>query len=208
LRLSISAAVVVMAAVLPTAACSSGPTTQSTTSSVAGTTSGAAVAPSLSTVTAAPNPADPVCPLTVDAVKAAIGTVFRGPVKLDNMPGAVECSYQVDDDRWLHIRVNPYAANRTRTITINSTTVHYGGTSAQQVFTSAAAAFQAVAQSSGGGRGFEQYPDVGAGLVTDGMGSFVLAGARDAWYSGDFGIFTSRDYNVVAVNVGKALAAL
>jgi hypothetical protein len=206
-RTLIGATLAVAATVMPVAACGSTSATHSTASSAAGATSSVA-APSARSSPAAPTSlAAPVCPLTVEAVEAAIGTVFRGPVKLEAIPGAVECTYQVEDNRWLHVRVTPYTANRKATIVINQTTVEYGGTSAQQVFTSAAAAFQKVAQA-GSDRGFEQYPDIGAGLVTDAGGGFVLAGTRDVWYSGDFGIFTNRDYNVVAMNVAKALAAL
>jgi len=204
-KCGLSTAVALVTAVLPIAACGSNSTTHTRTSSAARTTSSAAT----SAGPAAPSTlAAPGCPLTVEAVQAAIGTVFRGPVKLDDVPGSVECTYQVDDNRWLHIRVSPYTANRKATISINDTTVEYGGTSAQQVFNSTAAAFQKVAGAGGSDRKFEQYPDVGAGLVTDGVGGFVLAGTKDVWYSGDFGIFTNGDYNVVAMNVAKALAAL
>jgi hypothetical protein len=203
-NLTVALALVAAAAVAAVAACGSHSATHSTTSSVAGTTSSAgAASPAAPSSLAAPG-----CPLTVQAVAAAIGTVFRGPVKLDDIPGSVECTYQVDDDRWLHIRASPYTANRKATISVNQATAEYGGTSARQVFTSTASAFQKVAQAGGTDRGFAQYPDIGAGLVTNGVGGFVLAGAKDVWYSGDFGIFTNRDYNVVAMNVAKALAAL
>lgn len=196
-RSRLSSGCIVIAVMLAICCCSNNSTaTQATTSSVAG--AGTSVATS---------PPDPGCPLTVDAVTAAIGTVFPGPVRLDTEPGAVDCQYQVDQNRWLHIRVTPYADNRMASITVNTTTVEYGGSSPQQVFTSTATAYRAIADASGGERKFEQHPDVGAGLVTNGVGGFVLAGTRGVWYSGDFGIFTSPDYNVVAMNVAKALAA-
>jgi hypothetical protein len=153
-----------------------------------------------------PNP----CPLTVSSVAAAVGQAFGGgPVNLGSPDQwASGCQYHLGNGDDLAIKVIPYAANVFNTLGVRGVEARYGGSSAQQVVSSTAAAFQAIAKASPQFNSFAQYPDLGAGLVTNGMGTFVLAGTHDYWYRGAFGNITASPiYNEPAVNVAKALAA-
>jgi hypothetical protein len=208
-KLTLPVAVVFVAALA--SACGGDKTTQATSSA----TATSSVATTATQATAAPAATEPppggstevVCPLTVEQVTTAIGTVFPGPVTLEEEPGAPGCSFKVADEQWLHVAVAPYSANQLATIVINDMTAQYGGTTPQQVFDSAAKAFQSAADASGGERKFEQYPDIGGGVVSDGVGGFVLAGTHDFWYKGDFGINSDPAYNTVALNIAKEIAA-
>ena len=57
--------------------------------------------------------------------------------------------------------------------------------------------------------GFDDYPNVGAGLVTDNMGNFILAGTKSYWYAGGFSnTNVNPAHNDPVVAIAKALAAM
>ena len=85
----------------------------------------------------------------------------------------------------------------------------YGGSAPDQVYASARTAYRDVAAADPQKSGFDDYPNVGAGLVTDNMGNFILAGTKSDWYAGGFSnTNVNPAHNDPVVAIAKALAAM
>jgi hypothetical protein len=196
LRLVIAALAIVALASTTTAACS--PSADRTASNSTGTQP---------TVSA---PAAPVqtCPLSADFIRTTVAPVFSdGPVRIEPN-GDWRCFYHLASGEELDIRTMPYSENEIDSIGVDGANRKYGGSAPDQVYASARTAYRDVAAADPQKSGFGDYPNVGAGLVTDNMGNFILAGTKSYWYAGGFSnTNVNPAHNDPVVAIAKALAA-
>jgi hypothetical protein len=84
----------------------------------------------------------------------------------------------------------------------------YGGSTAQAVFTSASSVYSDIARQDGETEHFQTYPSIGGGLVTNGVGGFVLAGPGQAWYGVTItNTQQSSEYGTALVELAEAILA-
>jgi hypothetical protein len=106
------------------------------------------------------------------------------------------------------VDMNAYADEQQVSTSAHGVSRQYGGSTPQEVYSSARAALLDLSHVGTPFDGFADYPNVGAGMVTDGESQFILAGTHEHWYTGGPSNTTlSPNFNDALVNVGKALAA-
>lgn len=151
----------------------------------------------------------PLCALSTEFVRTTVAPVVGdGPVTTESTQDD-SCGYRLNGGSKLVIWTYTYASNRKFTIGVYNTDRPYGGSNAQQVYSSAKTAYRDIAAADPAKSGFRDYPSIGAGTVTNNMGAFILAGTKEYWFTGQF-VDTVGDpsFDELNVAIAKALADL
>lgn len=159
------------------------------------------------------------CILSPQELGGLVAPLYSGPVTIyiDHFGVGYEdsrCHYLLDGSSagaGFEITAQRYSDNVVFTVSSKDFEFEYGGSSPQQVLTSATAALQGEVAQSPGSEGFASYPDVGAGMVTNRRNELVLAGTGDYWYTGSVSgvsLSPSQPNNDMLVAIGTAMAAV
>jgi hypothetical protein len=176
-----------------------------------------------------PAPATQGCPLTPAELKQALGDmVGPGEIVIDPSYSGYRCSYTLpagslpkkgttggtvytgSDAGSFVIDSHRYADNTGVGIATKGVNTTYGGSSPIAVFDSSYKALREVAasHSQAQAEAVIQYPEIGAGTVSDGAGGFILAGTGDYWYSAKVSNTKfNREYQSNVLEVAKLLGA-
>ena len=172
-----------------------------------------ATASTTTSTTASPMPA--ACVLDPQTLSAAIQPwLATGSIAIDAGSDEGRCKYDLPPGSFngtsadFIVDVYAYADEQQVSTSTHGVSRQYGGSTPQQVYASARAALLDLSHAGTPFDGFADYPNVGAGMVTDGESQFILAGTHAHWYTGGPSNTTlNPNFNDALVNVGKALAA-
>jgi hypothetical protein len=153
------------------------------------------------------------CVLDAQTLAAAIRPwLGQGSITVDPSSDADRCTYDLPSDSFngssaqFVIDLHEYGDDQRVTTSTNGVSREYGGSTPQQVYASAHTGFLDLSHAGTVSAGFADYPDIGAGLVTDGVSQLVLAGTHDRWYTGGPTNTALRPkFNAALVSVARAL---
>jgi hypothetical protein len=153
------------------------------------------------------------CVLDPQALAVAIRPwLGEGSITIDPSSDAGRCTYDLPADSFngssaqFVIDVHGYSDDQRVTTSTNGVSREYGGGTPQQVYASARTAFLDLSHAGAASDGFADYPEIGAGLVTDGVSQLILAGTHDRWYTGGpTNTALSPKFNAALVSVARAL---
>jgi len=111
------------------------------------------------------------------------------------------------DDAEVSVAAYRYADNRQFRSGVYDVEREYGGSSPEEVYSSAVVMIRDVGAATGWEDGLGEYPDVAGGMVTDEWNELIVAGDKDYWYEVSItGVTGNAEFNDALVGIGRLLA--